>query len=100
MNAISLPSGENAGCDTAPFPAVNRIASPPVRGTLHKSPAYTNVICDELSVGCCKSSGGAPSAKQTPVVTSANNPIPQRNTFMFPPRQRCFHVSQFVPTSY
>src|SRR5271163_345312 len=39
VKAIWEPSGENFGFVFEPAPAVSRLASPPVRGTLQRSPA-------------------------------------------------------------
>jgi hypothetical protein len=38
-NASVAPSGENAALLSVPAPAVSRVAIPPLRLTVHKSPA-------------------------------------------------------------
>jgi hypothetical protein len=45
-----------------PAPLVSRWAAPPSRGTVQRSPAYTNAMCVRLSVGFCSSSGARESA--------------------------------------
>ncbi len=38
VNAMVLPSGEKAASVSMPVPPVSRVATPPCRGTLHRSP--------------------------------------------------------------
>src|SRR6184192_1835859 len=45
------PSGENLGSVSTPTPEVRRLASPPERLTLQRSPANENTICVLLKAG-------------------------------------------------
>jgi len=44
VNAIFDPSGENCGSLSTVGVAVSRRAAPPERGTIQRSPAYSNAI--------------------------------------------------------
>ena len=72
VKAMSLPSGENTGSVSVPAPLVRRAASPPSRGTLHKSPAYAKTMWVLLRVGFCSSSG-ASAAPASAAVASARS---------------------------
>ena len=45
------PSGENIGAVSMPTSDVRRLASPPLRSTIHRSPPYVNAIWVRLTVG-------------------------------------------------
>src|SRR6185437_16715104 len=45
------------GSVSIPTPVVSRRATPPARGTVHRSPAYPNAIRSLLSAGCWKMCG-------------------------------------------
>ena len=51
VNAICEPSGEKYGSISAPGVDVSLLADPPPRGTIHRSPAYSNAIESWLTVG-------------------------------------------------
>ena len=54
------PSGEKYGLSSVPGELVNRVASPPDRETIQRSPAKLNTIDVRLMVGCCISNGFGP----------------------------------------
>src|ERR1700751_227801 len=49
---MSRPSGENRGNGSSPRGELRRFAVPPVFGTTHTSPAYTNAIWVADTSGC------------------------------------------------
>src|SRR5205807_9803939 len=55
VKAIFDPSGEKYGSISAPWVEVSRRAGPPLRGTTHKSPAYSKATESRLTVGWRKS---------------------------------------------
>jgi hypothetical protein len=51
VNASRDPSGENQGSISAYGVDVSRRAWPPLRGTVHRSPPYSNAISSRLTAG-------------------------------------------------
>jgi hypothetical protein len=52
VKAICEPSGEKYGSISTVGVDVKRRATPPLRGTIHKSPAYSKAMESRLTVGC------------------------------------------------
>jgi hypothetical protein len=52
LNAIHSPSGEKCGLPSTAGVLVNLRASPPVLGTIQRSPPYSKAICELLMAGC------------------------------------------------
>src|SRR5688500_18265957 len=59
VKATTEPSGEDKGLASTPAALVKRVASPPERGTCHRSPANWKTILFWLKVGRLSRSGGA-----------------------------------------
>src|SRR5262249_30305406 len=57
VKAIEEPSGEKQGFVSMPALVVSRVATPPSRPTVHRSPPYTKAIWVLLTVGFCSRSG-------------------------------------------
>jgi len=51
VKAIWVPSGEKYGSVSTPGVEVRRRACPPLRETIHKSPAYSKATESRLTVG-------------------------------------------------
>ena len=51
LKAMWRPSGEKWGSVSWPWKVVSPMASPPARGTIHRSLAYANAMCVALMVG-------------------------------------------------
>src|SRR5262245_29444019 len=83
VNAIIEPSGEKHGLVSMPALVVSRVASPPSRPTVHKSPPYTKAIWVLLTVGLCSSSGaGPPKHTGAPANIAPDNSPPIHNVIL------------------
>src|SRR6185295_9532182 len=71
VNAICEPSGEKYGSISSEGVEVKRLAAPPLRDTIHKSPAYSKATESRLTVGC--RSSRVPCAVAMPEIERHNN---------------------------